>query len=85
MTCEIRVYERLFSTPFPGRETGKLLDDLNPNSKFVFKNSKIPKGLVEQLEKHPRWQFERKGYYFVDKDSDLSNGKVVLNQIIDLK
>ncbi len=80
---EARVYSRLFKCPFPGKETGNLLDDVNRNSLVVYKNSRMPKGMLSMLQTTPRWQFERKGFFVVDKDT--AEGKVVMNQIIDLK
>lgn len=42
---ESRVYTRLFKCPFPGKETGNLIDDVNPNSLIVYKNSRMPLGM----------------------------------------
>lgn len=80
---ESRVYSRLFKCPFPGKETGNLIDDVNRNSLVIYKDSRMPKEMCAMLNSTPRWQFERKGFFFVDKDS--SEGKIVMNQIIDLK
>ena len=41
--CEIREYTKLFKTEFPGQKTGNVLDDVDKNSKIVYKNSRIPK------------------------------------------
>lgn len=45
----------------------------------------MPKEMSKMLKDTPRWQFERKGFFCVDKDTDLSKGRIVMNQIIDLK
>lgn len=68
---ESRVYSRLYNVPFPGKETGNHLDDVNKDSLIIYKNSKMPKGMFDMLKDSPRWQFERKGFYYLDKDSNL--------------
>lgn len=52
---ETRIYNRLFSHPFPGRDKPSIMDDINPNSKVVHMNSRIPKGVADLLKTHPRW------------------------------
>ena len=83
--CEIRVYDKLFLTDFPGEKTGNFIDDLNPASKKVYSNGFINKKMIESANINDRWQFERKGYYGFDKDTDLDAKKYVFNQIVSLK
>ncbi len=39
----------------------------------------MPKRMANMLNDTPRWQFERKGFFYLDKDSKLSEGKIVMN------
>lgn len=59
------------------------MDYLNKDSKKVYTNVKCHKELLGNLKVLDRLQFERKGYFVVDKDSDLANGKIVWNKIVD--
>lgn len=77
--CEIRVYNRLLTVPISEKNSKTILNEINPLSRIVYKNARVPKGLLNLIETHPRWQFERKGYYFVDKDTDAKKGKYVWN------
>lgn len=59
------------------------MDYLNKESKKVFKNVKCHKDSLNGLKVLDRFQFERKGYFVVDKDSDFANGKIVWNKIVE--
>ena len=85
LDCEVRVYDRLFTTEFPGDATGDFLDDYNKDSKKIIKNAKINKGLLSQLKPDSRFQFERLGYFFLDPDSRLETKSLVFNKIVSLK
>lgn len=91
MNCEVREYSRLFNTAFPGKRDKKqgdvdFLVDYAEDSKIVYKNAKFPKAVFKTLKKdYERFQFERKGYYVVDKDTDLKKNKLVFNQIVAMK
>ena len=85
LDCEVRVYDRLFTTEFPGDATGDFLDDYNKDSKKIIKNAKINKGLLSQLKPDSRFQFERLGYFFLDPDSRLESKSLVFNKIVSLK
>lgn len=56
---------------------------LNKDSKKVYKNVKCHKDLLKGLKVLDRFQFERKGYFVVDKDSDIENGRIVWNKIVE--
>ena len=45
MHAEVRLFDRLFSAPHPGRRTENFLDDLNPKSKQVI-TAYLIEGLV---------------------------------------
>lgn len=86
--AEVRLFDRLFTTEVPGEKTGNYLDDLNPNSLEVVQALVEPwlganaKYNNETLE-GARFQFERLGYFNVDKDS--APGKLVFNRTVTLK
>ncbi len=81
--AEVRLFDKLFTVPEPDNtEEGKtFLDYINPNSLVVID------GFVEEnmsLEnKHPYYQFERTGYFCLDKDSH--NQKLIFNKTVGLK
>jgi glutaminyl-tRNA synthetase len=79
---EIREYDRLFMTPAPGAgEENDFIKDLNPNS------LKTKKGFAEPSLANPkineRFQFQRTGYFVVDKDS--TKEAVVFNKTVALR
>lgn len=85
-TCidaELRLYDRLFTKENPDdlEEDETYLDYLNPDSLQII-SAKLEKHL-ENAEIGNKFQFERKGYFCVDKDS--SHKKLVFNRIVDLK
>ena len=63
------------------------MDLLNKESKAVYKNAKCHKDLIsaEGLKVLDRVQFERKGFFCVDQDSDVSKNKIVWNRIVGLQ
>jgi glutaminyl-tRNA synthetase len=82
--CEVRLYDRLFTTPNPGglKDGRTLLDVLNPDSLQV-KQSIVEPHLVEQGP-GLRVQFERTGYFY--RDPETEEGAVpVFNRIITLR
>ncbi|GAP07323.1 MAG TPA: glutamine--tRNA ligase/YqeY domain fusion protein [Anaerolinea thermolimosa] len=68
--AEVRLYDRLFTVPEPGKpEEGKTyLDYLNPDSLKVLTGCKVEPSLLNAVP-GDRFQFERKGYFCVDPDS----------------
>jgi len=81
-SAEIRVYDRLFSVESPDAEEGDFKDYLNPNSMEVIKNAYIEPFLAN-ADINSRYQFIRKGYYCVDKDSTPE--KLIFNRTVGLK
>lgn len=55
------------------------LEHLNPESHKLLKGVKIHKSILEGITKESRFQFERKGYFCLDKDSDIEKGKLIWN------
>jgi len=81
-TAEIRVYDRLFSVESPDGEEGDFKDYLNPNSVNVIQQVYIEPYLAD-ADMSSRYQFIRKGYYCLDKDSTPQH--LVFNQTVGLK
>lgn len=80
--AEIRNYDRLFSVEDPGFYEGDFLKTINPNSLQIIKNAYVEPSLA-QAEIGVAYQFIRKGYYCLDKDSTTE--QLVFNQTIGLK
>nr|WP_068889784.1 glutamine--tRNA ligase/YqeY domain fusion protein [Pedobacter panaciterrae] len=81
-STEIRMYDRLFTSESPDSEEGDFKDYLNPNSIEVIKRAYIEPYLAN-ADKDARYQFIRKGYYCLDKDSTPEN--LVFNRTVSLK
>ncbi|MCQ2264695.1 MAG: glutamine--tRNA ligase/YqeY domain fusion protein [Bacteroidales bacterium] len=81
--AEIRLFERLFNVPAPDVcEEGKtFIDNLNPDSLHTI-NGYVEEGLHLQ-NKADYYQFERTGYFCIDKDS--TDGHLVFNKTVSLK
>lgn len=83
ITAEVRLYDRLFTKENPDEtEEGKTFRDyLNPDSLKIV-NALVEPGAVKTLPGE-KFQFERIGYFSVDKDS--SNDHLVFNRVVPLK
>ncbi|XP_073035799.1 glutamine--tRNA ligase, cytoplasmic-like [Primulina eburnea] len=81
LTVEVRLFEKLFSSENPA-ELENWLDDLNPRSKVVISDAYAVSSLKDAVI-GDRYQFERLGYFAVDKDS--SPEKLVFNRIVTLR
>ncbi|MCA9085906.1 MAG: glutamine--tRNA ligase/YqeY domain fusion protein [Planctomycetaceae bacterium] len=82
--AEVRLYDHLFSTEDPDQVADDSLDwrsNLNPKSLEVVTAAVEPS--LETVSSGYRCQFERKGYFFVDKDS--SADRLIFNRIVTLK
>lgn len=82
VTCELREYDRLFRVEDPSNETGDFKEYLNPDSLHVIQNAYAEPALAK-ADFDTRYQFLRKGYFALDKDS--SAGNMVFNRIVTLK
>jgi glutaminyl-tRNA synthetase len=80
--AEVRLYDRLFTTPEPGADTGNFLDDLNPDSLTTLTACRVEPSLAG-AQAGERFQFERLGYFCVDPDS--GPGKLIFNRTVTLK
>jgi len=82
---EVRLYENLFTCEDPNHveEGGRdFTDNLNPLSLEVLPQCKVEPSLAGAVAGN-RFQFERLGYFCVDRDS--SAGKLVFNRTVALK
>ncbi len=84
IAAEIRLYDKLFTTPNPNDapEGGSFLDNLNPNSLEVLAGAKLEPSLANAKPGEPL-QFERVGYFCLDTDSTPE--KLVFNRTLPLK
>jgi glutaminyl-tRNA synthetase len=79
--AEVRLYEQLFMTENP--DVGDNIDSIiNPDSLDVLKDCFLEPSLAEG-KPGDKFQFERNGYFCVDKDSTA--GKLVFNRTVTLK
>jgi glutaminyl-tRNA synthetase len=84
VNAEVRLYENLFSCEDPNRTTEgeDFTANLNPLSLEVLAQCKLEPS-VAGAAVGSRYQFERLGYFCVDRDS--SPGKLVMNRTVALK
>ncbi len=78
--AEVRLYDRLFTAPEPDAE-GNFKKHLNPHSLEVVTAKCEPS--LKEARAELRYQFERLGYFALDKDS--ASGRLVFNRTITLK
>lgn len=79
---EIRLYDRLFSDPYPDTEGKDFKASLNPDSGKVITGHVEPALLEAQAEQ--RFQFERHGYFVADL-TDTRPNNPVFNRITSLR
>jgi glutaminyl-tRNA synthetase len=79
--AEVRLYDHLFTKAEPGAD-GDLLADLNPKSEEVLPQCWVEPGLAG-VPAGTRVQFERLGYFSVDKDS--TPARAVFNRTVTLR
>jgi glutaminyl-tRNA synthetase len=79
--AEVRLYDRLFTTERPG-ETGDFLAELNPASLEIVAGCKAEPGL-DGARPETRYQFERLGYFVVDRDS--TPDRLIFNRTVTLR
>jgi glutaminyl-tRNA synthetase len=81
-TAEVRLYDRLFTVESPDSEDGDFKEYLNPDSMQVIKQAYIEPYLT-QAKQGLGYQFIRKGYFCVDKDSTPE--QLIFNRTVGLK
>ncbi len=83
VSAEIRIYDRLFSVEDPEGDKNKDFKEfLNPNSLRILQNAKL-EPFLKEAKLGQYFQFERKGYFVLDPDSQNEN--LVFNQSVTLK
>jgi glutaminyl-tRNA synthetase len=84
LACEVRLYDRLFNVEDPTveKEGADWKSNLNPDSLQVLNSCLVEPGLKD-APKGSKYQFERQGYFCVDKDS--APGKPVFNRTVQLR
>jgi glutaminyl-tRNA synthetase len=80
--AEVRLYDRLFQVPSPGVGGKDFLEDLNPDSLRTLTGCLLEPSLTS-AEPGERFQFEREGYFVVDRDSRPH--RPVLNRTVGLR
>ena len=85
VTTEIRLYDRLFSAPNPGRNdpAGNFINDLNPESVEIITDCKAEPEL-STANPEDVFQFERVGYFCVDA-KDSRPDALVFNRTVTLR
>ena len=82
LTAEVRLYDRLFKSENPAAEEGDFKDNINPNSLQIITGAYIEPS-IKNAAMDSRYQFIRKGYFCLDKDSTAE--KMVFNRTVTLK
>ncbi len=81
-TAEVRLYDRLFTVESPDSEEGDFKDYLNPASMEVIEKAYI-EPYLRNATQDVRYQFIRKGYFCVDRDSTPE--QLIFNRTVSLK
>ena len=79
--AQFRLYDRLFNVPNPAAEDD-FVDAINPDS-LIVKSGYAEPGLSDRVPEVGSWQFERTGYFCLDKDS--TSEQLVFNQTVGLR
>lgn len=82
VSAELRLYDRLFKVEDPSSEEGDFKDYINPESLHVIKTAYAEPALAKSKFEE-RYQFLRKGYFTLDKDS--SEEGMIFNRTVTLK
>jgi glutaminyl-tRNA synthetase len=82
VTAEVRLYDRLFKVEDVANAEGDFKDHINENSLEILSQAYAEPALLNDTI-NDRYQFIRKGYFSMDKDS--SKEKLVFNRTVTLK
>ena len=85
LSCEVRVYDRLFTQPDPDAvpEGQDFISTLNPQSLVVIPDAKIEPSVANDPI-GSRYQFERTGYFMSEVESSTPE-KLVFNRIVGMR
>lgn len=78
---ELRLYDRLFKVEDPSGEEGDFKEYINPNSLEVV--TAYAEASLMNAKFNERYQFLRKGYFCLDKDTSAS--RIIFNRTVTLK
>lgn len=81
LDCEVRLYDRLFTTPQPGAGDRDFIEDINSESLRVLSGCKAERSLAT-ADAATTYQFEREGYFCRDSKS---GDRLVFNETIGLR
>jgi glutaminyl-tRNA synthetase len=79
---EVRLYDRLFKVEDPSSEEGNFKDYINEDSLQII-DTAYAEPALKNATFDERYQFLRKGYFTLDKDS--GSEKLVFNRTVTLK
>lgn len=82
ITAEVRLYDRLFKVEDPASEDGDFKDYVNPDSLQVL-SAAFAEPALKNAKFDERYQFLRKGYFTLDKDS--SEDLLIFNRTVTLR
>ena len=82
LQAEVRLYDRLFKVENPSQEEGDFKDYINPDSLQVIQSAYLEPSLANATI-NTNYQFIRKGYFCLDKDSRPDH--LVFNRTVTLK
>ncbi len=84
LPAEVRLYDHLFSKedPYETSEGGAFTENLNPDSIETIEGCRI-EPFLKEAKPGDRFQFERKGYFCVDRDSKPES--LVFNRTVSLR
>ncbi|HNP53596.1 MAG TPA: glutamine--tRNA ligase, partial [Ferruginibacter sp.] len=82
VNAEVRLYDRLFRVENPSAEEGDFKSYINPDSLQIIPHAQVEPSLLHATMES-RYQFIRKGYFCLDKDSTAN--KLVFNRTATLK
>jgi glutaminyl-tRNA synthetase len=80
--AEVRLYDHLFTDPYPGSDGRDIFETINPDSETVLADCYVEPALAETAIGETV-QFERLGYFCADPDS--APGALVFNRTLTLK
>jgi glutaminyl-tRNA synthetase len=81
ITAEVRLYDRLFRVEDPANEDGDFKEYINPDSLQITQAYAEP--ALRLVKFHEHYQFLRKGYFYLDKDS--SEDRLIFNRTSTLR
>ncbi len=82
VTAEVKLYDRLFKAEDPSNEEGDFKDYINENSLQII-DKVYAEPALKDAKPGEHYQFLRKGYFTLDKDSTVNNP--IFNRTVTLK